>query len=217
MLSKIAALFVQERGIYAGRADIDAWPESRDARLYKGPYPVIAHPPCARWCRLAALVEKRWGHKRGDDGGCFESALSSVRTYGGVLEHPAFSLAWKRFDLPRPDRYGGWSAPDDLGGRSCHVEQGRYGHRAKKATWLYAVGTLFPRLRWGSLHDHSSISAISWCGNVKGAEGKYLALRKGAPQAENARTRITKKEASSTPPEFLAVLLDLARSADWLK
>ena len=55
----IAALFVDRRGCYSGLPDVDLWDESRDARLYKGPYPVVAHPPCARWCKLAGLVEAR--------------------------------------------------------------------------------------------------------------------------------------------------------------
>ncbi len=76
---KVAALFVDPRGSYAGLPDVDLWDEARDARLYDGPWPVVAHPPCSRWCRLAGLVEARWGHKRGDDGGCFASALESVR------------------------------------------------------------------------------------------------------------------------------------------
>jgi hypothetical protein len=80
---KIAALFVDAKGCYAGLPDVDAWDEKRDARLYPGPYPVVAHPPCSRWCRLAGLVEARWGHKRGEDGGCFASALASVRKWGG--------------------------------------------------------------------------------------------------------------------------------------
>jgi len=79
----IAALFVDARGCYAGLPDVDVWDEARDARLYPGPHPVVAHPPCTRWCRLAGLVEARWGHKRGDDGGCFASALASVRRWGG--------------------------------------------------------------------------------------------------------------------------------------
>lgn len=79
----IAALFVEKNGAYYGLDDVDPWPEERDARKYPGPYAVVAHPPCSRWCRLAGLVEARWGHKRGDDGGCFESALSSVRKWGG--------------------------------------------------------------------------------------------------------------------------------------
>lgn len=83
----IAALFVDPRGCYSKIPDIDLWDEKRDARLYVGHWPVVAHPPCSRWCRLAGLVEARWGHKKGDDGGCFASALASVRKWGGVLEH----------------------------------------------------------------------------------------------------------------------------------
>jgi hypothetical protein len=118
----IAALFVAANGCYFGLDGIDPWDEKRDARLYPGPYPVVAHPPCSRWCRLAGLVEARWGHKRGDDGGCFASALASVRKWGGVLEHPAYSDAWAAFDIPPPSRHGGWMR-DTKGGWSTHVEQ----------------------------------------------------------------------------------------------
>lgn len=74
----IAALFVQPDGCYSSVDGIDAWPESRDARLYSGNMPVIAHPPCQLWGALAAVNYKRWGgeHNRpGNDGGCFQSAL----------------------------------------------------------------------------------------------------------------------------------------------
>ena len=147
---KVAALFVQERGAYVGHDDIDAWPESRDARLYAGPYPVVAHPPCARWCRLAGLVQARYPHlRKGEDGGSFASALASVRWHGGVLEHPAYSDAWAAHGLVRPNPKGGWTGWDTYGGLTCHVEQGHYGHRARKATWLYVVRTELPELRWG--------------------------------------------------------------------
>lgn len=149
----IAALYVQRGGAYYGLEGVEPWDEQRDARLYAGPHPVIAHPPCARWCRLAGLVEARWGHRRGDDGGCFASALAAVRTYGGVLEHPAYSDAWRAYDLPRPPRHGGWVRGLFCGGWACHVEQGRYGHAAKKSTWLYAHGTELPTLRWGAVSE----------------------------------------------------------------
>jgi hypothetical protein len=194
----IAALFVATNGCYFGLDGVDPWDEKRDARLYAGPHPVVAHPPCSRWCRLAGLVEARWGHKRGDDGGCFASALNSVRTWGGVLEHPAYSDAWAAFDIPAPSRHGGWMR-DTSGGWSCHVEQGRYGHAAKKATWLYAFNTELPALRWGSQLDTESKAPVSWCGN-------HL---RGKP---NDRPRVAKKAASATPLEFRNILIGLARS-----
>jgi len=198
----IAALYVKTGGPYFGIPGVDPWDEKRDARLYNGPYPVVAHPPCSRWCWLAGLVEARWGHKRGEDGGCFEAALRAVRKWGGVLEHPAYSDAWAAFDLPRPTRHGGWQK-GLCGGWSCHVEQGRYGHPAKKATWLYAFGTALPTLKWGSALDSAGHESVSWCGNHT---YKF-----------DDRPRVGKAAASKTPDEFRDVLLDIARSAALLK
>lgn len=195
----IAALFVLPDGPYSDLPDVDPWPEARDARLYAGPWPVVAHPPCARWCRLAGLVEARWGHKREHDGGCFASALDSVRRFGGVLEHPAYSDAWRRFNLPAPMPSGGWQR-GLCGGWTAHVEQWRYGHPAKKATWLYAFGTDRPALRWGSDPDVRCKAPVSWCGNhVKSGE---------------VRPRVGKRSASTTPEPFRDLLLSLARSVD---
>jgi hypothetical protein len=193
----IAALYVETNGVYFGLDGVDPWDVRRDARLYDGPHPVVAHPPCSRWCRLAGLVEARWGHKRGDDGGCFASALANVRRVGGVLEHPAWSDAWPAFDLPVPMRGGGWQR-GMCGGWSCHVEQSRYGHRAKKATWLYAFGADLPDLQWGSSLDVQSTALVSWCGNrVKSGEN---------------RPRVGKAAASRSPIPFRDLLIGMARS-----
>lgn len=43
-LRTIAALFVEPNGPYAGLPGVELWDLSRDARLYDGPYPVVAHP-----------------------------------------------------------------------------------------------------------------------------------------------------------------------------
>jgi hypothetical protein len=47
----ISALFILKDGPYSNHPGIDPWPESRDARLYRGPNRVIAHPDYARWGR----------------------------------------------------------------------------------------------------------------------------------------------------------------------
>ncbi len=195
-MSTVAAIFVDPKGCYAGLPGVELWDEARDARNYPGPHPVVAHPPCSRWCRLAGLVEARWGHKRGEDGGCFESALESVRRWGGVLEHPAYTDAWARYGLPDPG-YTGWQSTI-CSGWVTYVEQGRYGHPAKKATWLYAHGIGDPPpLRWGI--GHTGTHLVSW---------STINVSK-----DDIRPRVGKRAAAATPIEFRDVLLEIARSA----
>lgn len=195
----VAALFVHTGGVYYGLPDVDPWDRERDARNYAGPWPVVAHPPCERWCRLAGLVEARWGHKRGDDGGCFAAALDSVRRWGGVLEHPAYSDAWPAFGLFAPPTGGGWVNADLCGGWTCYVEQGRYGHVAKKATWLYACRLTLPSLRWGHVPDRDVSAWVSWCGNHTRKHPK--------------RERVGKRRAAQTPIAFRDELLAMAHTS----
>ena len=52
MSKQIAALYVEAGGCYYGLDGVDPWDEARDARLYAGPYAIVAHPPCQRWGKL---------------------------------------------------------------------------------------------------------------------------------------------------------------------
>lgn len=192
----VAALFVSPTGVYAGLHDVDVWDEARDARTYAGPYPVVAHPPCDRWCQMAPVNQARYGHRIGDDGGCFASALESVRRWGGVLEHPALTLAWETFGLPRPHSGGGWSRAF-CGGWVAHVEQRHYGHRARKATWLYSYGFNPPALMWGPGPE---------------PEAWISADRPRAELAARGIGQLSKREAKATPIPFRDLLLDMARS-----
>lgn len=151
----VAALYVDSDGPYIGQAGVDAWSVKRDARQYRGPYPVVAHPPCKRWGNYwHGSPSKPHEHLLGDDGGCFAAALWATRTYTGVIEHPSGSRAWAWFGLPVPPALGGgWSAADRFGGRSCEVTQSAYGHVARKLTWLYMVGWRFPQLDWSDRVD----------------------------------------------------------------
>lgn len=196
----IAALFVQRGGVYWDLPGVDAWDEARDARLYAGPWPVVAHPPCARWGRMAEVAfGKRLGTRLGEDGGCFESALNSVRAWGGVLEHPAGSKAWPKFCLLSPPMDGGWVPAGDWRGWTCHVEQGAYGHRTRKATWLYAVTPprLLPELRWGA----SSPTGYQ----------PYQRERPTGPWS--TFSKLSARQRSATPLPFRDLLLSIARTA----
>jgi hypothetical protein len=196
---RVAALYVDPHGVYAGLPDVDVWDEARDARTYAGPWPVVAHPPCQRWCRFAPGIETRYGYRVGDDGGCFAAALDAVRTWGGLLEHPAYSLAWAAFGLPVPRSAQGWTVAMLDDGASCYVEQGRYGHPMRKATWLYAHGVEFGPLRWGRRLDHER-GAYKW------------GSRLYKPEQDRERPRCD-SEHSVTPPAFRDALLAVARSA----
>jgi hypothetical protein len=134
----IAALYVEKNGCYFGLPGVDPWDEEKDARQYAGPHPVVAHPPCERWCQLSAVNAKRWGFRIDDDEGCFAAALQAVRRFGGVLEHPAESRAFKTYGVPKP-RFGVWQQTIH-GDWTTEVWQSAYGHRAKKRTWLIYRG-----------------------------------------------------------------------------
>lgn len=185
---KIAALFVETNGIYFGLPNIEPWDVMKDARNYKGPYPVIAHPPCARWCKLAPVNHKRWGTPIGDDGGCFAFALDAVMRYGGVLEHPAGSLAWKEYDLQTPKR-GSWQKSEQ-GYWVTEVSQVAYGCPARKRTWLLLNGDPIP-LDWS---EPTAFGVIGGGINTGQSQG---------------RPKIGKQKANATPIAFRDLLIAL--------
>lgn len=85
-MSKVAALYVETDGGYFEMPGIEPWDEARDARLYAGPWPVVAHPPCQRWGRYwHGAPNKPHQYKLGDDGGCFAAALAAVRRWAASL------------------------------------------------------------------------------------------------------------------------------------
>lgn len=201
---KVAALFVDAAGPYIGRAGVDAWDIDRDARRYTGPSPVVAHPPCQRWGRYAkGGPSAKVPREIGDDDGCFAAAWFAVRTFGGVLEHPEASHAWSRFGMAKPPKSGGWVKADAYGWTCC-VEQGHYGHAARKATWLYAVGTALPELRWGPCEGRTRLEP--------GFHNRAEALAARARADWTPPKRLTANERLWTPPEFADVLLEMARS-----
>lgn len=197
-MKTVAALYVEKGGAYFGLPDVDPWDEARDARLYAGPHPVVAHPPCARWGRYwSGGPSAKVRRVMGDDGGCFAGALAAVRAFGGVLEHPEASHAWRHFGLERPPYHGGWVRADALGWTCC-VAQGHYGHRAQKMTWLYAVGCDLPSLRWGRARGRDRLDGGAHSNEERGRVSSIPRLS----SAENLRT----------PPAFRDILLAMARS-----
>lgn len=144
----IAALYVETNGAYYGLDGVDPWDEERDARLYDGPHPVVAHPPCPRWGKM-------W----------FGQPLT-VKT-------------------------------------TCCVEQGRYGHYARKPTLLYAVGCDLPELEWG--HSPMNLDPA-----VVERMGLERAKRLGEVGARGGGTDSTPR--IHTPEPFRDLLIGMARS-----
>ena len=204
----IAALYVETDGAYFGVDGIDPWDEVRDARQYAGPHPVIAHPPCQRWGRFwHGSTAKPHQFKMGEDNGCFGAALTSVRNFGGVLEHPADSHAWSWFGLKQPPRQGGWIKADDFGGWTCCVYQGHYGHLAGKGTWLYACGVDradLPELIWGKTEQRLHPVALQKYGYEKARRIGMMAMVGG-----KNKTRIR----NATPEQFKELLIGIASLA----
>jgi hypothetical protein len=206
----IAALFVKKNGAYFNLPGVDPWDEERDARRYDGLHPVVAHPPCQRWGKFWAgqpLFIKRTGIRqiKGNDEGCFESALNNARIFGGVIEHPWGSHAWPHFGLNTPPREGGWIAADFQGGWTCCVEQGRYGHYARKPTLLLVYGVResdLPELDWGKSEPRLDPAVIARMGLKRAKRLGEVGSRGGGTDSS---PRI------GTPAPFRDLLISIAR------
>lgn len=211
-MKTVAALYVERGGAYYGIPGVDPWDAERDARKYKGPHPVVAHPPCQRWGKMwfgQPLTVKRTGvrKKLGDDDGCFEAAFNATREHGGVIEHPWQSLAWPHFGLNIPPREGGWVNADFDGGWTCCVEQKAYGHYARKPTMLLVYGVSLSDLEslvWGKTEAEFDPAVVARMGIKR-------ARRLGEVGARGGGTDSTAR--IHTPPAFRELLLRIARMA----
>lgn len=104
---KLAALWVREDTVYNTIDGIECYPLSRNAYTYRGPYPVICHPPCGPWGAYA--------HYCYQDKGAGLVAIEMAREWQGVIEQPYHSRLF-------------------TGGE--YIEQGNYGHLVVKPTRL---------------------------------------------------------------------------------
>lgn len=181
----VAALYVDPRGPYPALVR-DWYDETRDARRYLGPYPIVAHPPCGPWSSLRSLSKETTKD-------CAPHAVELVRRLGGVLEHPRGSKLFDHVPLPKPG-----DLPDEYGGLSFEVSQCDWGHVARKRTWLYIVGVPLSALPVNPPHREPT----HWVSGVHtpGARGKPPSGIKICSAEQRRRT----------PIEFARCLINIA-------
>ena len=126
----VSVLFCRADSAYKNDSRFDVWDAQRNALLWDGGSPLIAHPPCRAWGILSHMAKPRPGEKD-----LAPWAISQIRKFGGVLEHPKGSRLWKFMQLPEPG-----AMPDEFGGFSILLDQWDFGHVARKPTKLYICG-----------------------------------------------------------------------------
>lgn len=187
---QVAALYTDRLGPYPLMPDVDAWDLARDATKYEGPYPVVAHPPCGPWGRLAHM-------SRHDDPKLALRAVEQVRAWGGVLEHPAHSKLWLAAGLPFPG-----PTVDAFGGRTIEVCQCDFGHVARKRTWLYLVRVNTPPLL-------SQREPTHWISGGRGREG----VKHATSLVPEGFKICSAEQRRRTPKAFARWLVETARTA----
>jgi len=188
----VAALYVDpQSGPYAPLlGEAMCWGVERDAKLYAGPWPVVAHPPCGPWSRLSHLCKHQ-------DPTCGPRAVEQVREFGGVLEHPAHSKLWAHCGLPLPGAsLSMFGARDEF---TLEVEQCRWGHKCIKRTWLFFSGV-----------ELANAPVIPPWAEPTHCIDDGAARRDGRPSKYK---RLPHKEAHLTPVPFAEALVRAAATA----
>jgi len=182
----VAVLFARQDSCYKTLPACDVWDIDRDARKWPGGCPVIAHPPCRAWGALRFVAKPR-----PDEKDLARFAVTKVRQYGGVLEHPAASTLWGDCNLAEPGTI------DSAGGRCITINQFHWGHKASKPTRLYFVGLRYnelpPQPRRASVPTH----CITQGHGIRQWQPGFL-------------SRVTDAEREHTPPELARWLVDFA-------
>lgn len=184
----IAALYIDPRGPYPTMQGVECWDETRNAKGYAGPHPVVAHPPCGPWGRLSRMSRRQ-------DPACAYHAVADVRRWGGVLEHPEGSRLWADVGLPPPGER-------DAHGFTIVVDQCDWGHVARKRTWLYCVG-VDPNL---AAQRPAPRNPTHWVCGGRNRSKKTGGIRPADVKVCSAQQR------RRTPPLFAAWLVSLAES-----
>lgn len=175
-----------------------------DGYVLKG----MSHYPCGGTGRREPnrkIVKPAW-YPGGSDMGGFESALKNVMRFGGVLEHPANTHAWKHFHLGKPfpldvgiggvnvykQIHKGWTQVMSTRYATtywvCSVYQSAYDHKCQKDTWLLYCGKQPPfELNW---ERKPGTHQVGWF--------------------DRKRPTVSKVEASRTPIKFALELVKLA-------
>ena len=182
----IAVLFARQDSIYKNLPDCDVYDAQRNALHYRGPDPVVAHPPCRSWGGLSHFAKPRFGERK-----LAIWAVLAVRRFGGVLEHPVGSRLWQTMKLPAP------GTVDQYGGFTFAIDQDWFGHRAQKRTKLYIVGVQPKALPAFELRLEEPEYVVSPSCNIRKGHARY-------------RPRLRKPEREATPLKLAKWLVEVA-------
>lgn len=185
---KVAALFVRSDSVYWSMPGVDCFDVERNALTWSGGCPVVAHPPCRLWSRLAPFAKCGDSHVERYFG---VFAARMVRLWGGVLEHPARSWLFCAAGLPSP------GVVDEFGGFTVPVTLYDFGARVRKPTWVYVCRPtvkVVPPLRLGEA-SHT----VGWSSRARITGGRY-------------RPGCSKRENEATPPPMAQWLVEIAGS-----
>jgi len=159
-MQTVAVLFARADSVYKQLPGTDVYDMERDARIYDGPHPVVAHPPCRAWGRLRSFA-----NPRPDERNLARLAVAMVREFGGVLEHPAGSTLWSAQGLPPPE-----NAMRSAGGRWQHLRNGGAIERRKRHgfTWSDANPATCQAcpIQWPRQHTLSKAASARTAGHT---------------------------------------------------